>query len=213
MSPEPADIDLQDILPVHILEKCLSKWTEHRGTWCLPHQLQSFLSVDTQPQHSSSSSICMGAFCQQIRIPALCTPNCPWPVTIPQSAPEWLHRAPLLEEDVHSCTPKGIWAIYSQLNQCFKEQKDGKWFMRFPLVVPHSLNLLHASQEGSDPQDQMDASFPLFSFKVRLWNMVPQQRINSEAVPFEEFIFKNHCCQLVPKMSIREEWKSRFSCS
>lgn len=77
--------------------------------------------------------------------------------------------------------------------------------MRFPLAVPHSLNLLHASQEGSDPQDQMDASFPLFSFKVRLWNTVPQQRINSEAAPIEEFIFKNHCCQLVPKMSIREE--------
>lgn len=222
MSPEPADIDLQDIIPVRVLEKCLSKWAKHRGSRCLPCQLQSFRAVDTQPQHSSISPICMGAFCQQVCIPVPCTTNCPWPVTVPQSTPELLHGAPSPEGDAHSCIPKGILATYSQLKQCFKEQKDGMWFMKFPPAVPHPLKLLHASCEGSDPQDQMDTIFPSFSFKAGLWKTVPQQRINSAAVPFEYFIFKNHCCQLVPKMSIKEEWKGkirqhcwkcRFSCS
>lgn len=75
-------------------------------------------------------------------------------------------------------------------------------FMRSPLAVPCCLNLCSSQ---SDPQDEMDVIFPLFSFKSRLWKMVPQQRINSEAVPVEEFSFKNHCCKLVPKRSIKEE--------
>lgn len=53
----------------------------------------------------------------------------------------------------------------------------------------------------------MDVVFPLFSFKVKMWKTVPQYRINSKAFPFEEFIFKKHCCQLVSKMSIKEEWR------
>jgi len=82
--------------------------------------------------------------------------------------------------------------------------------MRFSPAVPSSLNLLCALWEESDPRDQMDAIFPSFSFKDRLWITVPQQRINSEAVPFAEFIFKNHCWQLVPRMSIKEEERGKI---
>lgn len=39
--------------------------------------------------------------------------------------------------------------------------------MRFPLAVPHSLNLLRASREVSDPQDQMDAIFPSFFLQIQ----------------------------------------------
>lgn len=110
-------------------------------------------------------------------------------------------------KEVHTLAiPNGFLATYSQLSKYFKEQKDGIWFMRFPLALPHSLNFFLVICEGSDPQDQMDVVFPLFSFKVKLQKTVPQYRINSKAFPFEEFVFKKHCCQLVPKMSIKEEW-------
>lgn len=120
MSPELADINFQDILPVHILEKCWNKWSECRDSWCLPRQLQSFVSVDTQPQHSSSSSICTRTFCQQ-----MCIPDCPWQVVISKSTPESLYGAPVLEGGAHSCIPKGILRTYYQLNHYFKDQKDG----------------------------------------------------------------------------------------
>lgn len=158
------------------------------------------------------------AFCQHINVPAPHTPSC-FGQSLSLNPP--LGHCTELEGGAHTCILKGILSTYSQLSQYFKEQKDGIWFMRFPLALPRSLNLLHVICEGSDPQDQMDVAFPLFSFKVKLWKTVRQYRINSKAVPLEAFIFKKHCCQLVPKMS-KEEWRGKiqqhcwkdtFSCS
>lgn len=169
--------------------------------------------------HSSSSPICTDSILQHIHVPVPHTLNCFYQ-SLPLNPP--LSHCTELEGGAYTCIPKGILATYSQLSQYFKEQKDGIWFIRYPLALPHSLNLLHVICEGSDPQKQMDVVFPLFSFKVKLWKIVPQYRINSKAFPFEEFIFKKHCCQLVPKMSIKEEWrgemqqhcwKDTFSCS
>lgn len=156
--------------------------------------------------HSSSSPICTDSILQHIHVPVPHTLNCFYQ-SLPLNPP--LSHCTELEGGAYTCIPKGILATYSQLSQYFKEQKDGIWFIRYPLALPHSLNLLHAICEGSDPQKQMDVVFPLFSFKVKLWKIVPQYRINSKAFPFEEFIFKKHCCQLVPKMSIKEEWRGK----
>lgn len=178
MNPEPVTMIFRIIVPVHVLEKCLSKMAECRGSWCLT-SCRAFSQCVYN--HSSSSPICT-----EEHFASTYTYLCPIHsiALVSRCLPVHPSHCTELKGGVHTCIPKGILATYSHLSQYVEEQKDGIWFMRFPLALPHSLNLLHVICEGSDPQDQMDVVFTLFSFEVKLWKTVPQYRINSKAFPF-----------------------------